>query len=262
MSRPAHPPRRDSHEQAGPAGGGAGNNGSKRKRREDRTAVEGHLERRVTVLNWDGKWVKDETLRQWMYERSGMDMGAGGIGIYIDVRLTEEAMKRVENQWWVGREADGNEGVGHVRLAYAASPKVDMGEGKGLKEMGGVLVMAWGDLANRASNLGAGEQDKHGRWAVMKLNARGGGKAVVIGCYRPPGGNVSGGLVSRMGKARGWEGKGLERKARRAFYLELGVEVRKWRSRGYEVLLGGDFNEECSPLEAGGGFWGGSRTWD
>ena len=103
------------------------------------------------------------------------------------------------NQWWRYRGSpspDNPHGdLPTARWALAPSPVVQLAAPAqlGLKPMGGVFLLAWGDAGRRAFPLGGADRDKYGRWVAMKFKGDHERHTVVVSLYRPPGGRREGG---------------------------------------------------------------------
>jgi hypothetical protein len=172
-----------------------------------------------------------------------------------DVRITAEDLQNTNNQWWRFRDVDWERVVAPVRWALAPSPQVVVvpNTDKGLKRMGGTLILTWGDVARQSKGERGVTRDKFGRWVAMEVQGEGERATVFVSAYRPPGGGGrdDGGLVARMIKLRGWKGSpsALRKKAKAAFYHELGKLIQRWQEEGKEVVLGADLNEEMEELE-------------
>ena len=194
---------------------------------------------------------KGEEVWDWLSKRVGMETETGGVLLLQDTRLSQAELEKQYNQWWRERGGvDYERTVAPVKWALAPSPEVQIeaGSQKGLKPMGGTLVLVWGDVARHAGGGRTMTKDRYGRWAALEVQGAEDNVTVYVSAYRPPGGDGNtkgaGGLVARMAKLRGWKGTKVGTRAHQVFYKELGEQITKWREEGKEVVIGGDFNEE------------------
>ena len=239
----------------------------------DQQSEGGPLACSLTSWNMGGGWGPDaalsasnsgprEAVWDWLYRKSGMCTLGGGIVCLQDTRITYEDCHDPANQWWRYRgdatAIDPQGDLPTVQWALAPSPRVQIAPPAqlGLKPMGGVFIMAWGDVGRHAFPLGGEDRDKYGRWVAMKFKGENGRYTVVVSLYRPPGGlKEGGGLVARMAHLRrgerGWSASQpwsrLTARAATSFYQELGDRIRSWRSQNMAVILCGDFNETIEP---------------
>ena len=108
---------------------------------------------------------------------------------------------------------------------------------------GGTMMLAMGDVTGR---IIAQQQDKWGRWAIQELRGRAERKIAICTAYQVVEKHGESGLLSveRQQQALLLQDQDTVTDPRTAFRRDLNKELFSYQSRGYELLVVGDFNEE------------------
>ncbi|KAI2491614.1 hypothetical protein MHU86_22931 [Fragilaria crotonensis] len=107
---------------------------------------------------------------------------------------------------------------------------------------GGTFTLATGHITGR---ILAHESDKWGRWTIQHLTGKADRKVAIFSVYQVVDKSVKGGITTaRQQQVLLIQDNDAIQEPRTAFRRDLHMKLRNFRSKGYELLVLGDFNEE------------------